>query len=136
MLKSSFFKHFFYKSFGIRKNETIFAVENYHHIITTNLNHTDTNHFRDDLPQYWNMTDVAITTPTDSTMVIVKAADKCLTRLFRTGYHYKRAGVIVMGIMPRRPLQLNMFDDSPAQRSRTAQLNQAIMISPIPMVTA
>ncbi|MFW5569950.1 MAG: Y-family DNA polymerase, partial [Prevotella sp.] len=86
----------------------------------------DTNHFRDDLPQYWNMTDVALTTPTDSTMVIVKAADKCLTRLFRTGYHYKRAGVIVMGITPRRPLQLNMFDDSPAQRSRTAQLNQAI----------
>ena len=42
MLKSSFFKHFFYKSFGIRKNETIFAVENYHHNITTNLNHTDT----------------------------------------------------------------------------------------------
>ena len=31
-----------------------------------------------------------------------------------------------MGITPRRPLQLNMFDDSPAQRSRTAQLNQAI----------
>ena len=86
----------------------------------------DTNHFRDDLPQYWNMTDVALTTPTDSTMVIVKAADKCLTRLFRTGYHYKRAGVIVMGITLRRPLQLNMFDDSPAQRSRTAQLNQAI----------
>ena len=31
-----------------------------------------------------------------------------------------------MGITLRRPLQLNMFDDSPAQRSRTAQLNQAI----------
>lgn len=53
MLKSSFFKHFFYKSFGIRKNETIFAVESYHHIITTNLNHTDTTR-QDHSRKRWN----------------------------------------------------------------------------------
>ncbi|MDY5320820.1 MAG: Y-family DNA polymerase [Prevotella sp.] len=86
----------------------------------------DTNHFRDDLPQYWNMTDVPLTTPTDSTMVIIKAANRCLRRLFRTGYHYKRAGVVVMGITPRRPLQLNMFGDSPEQREKTTKLNRAV----------
>ena len=86
----------------------------------------DTNHFRDDLPQYWNMTDVALTTPTDSTMVIIKAANKCLRLLFRTGYHYKRAGVVVMGITPRRPLQLNIFGESPEQREKTAKLNRAV----------
>ncbi|MGI6222756.1 MAG: Y-family DNA polymerase [Prevotella sp.] len=86
----------------------------------------DTNHFRDDLPQYWNMTDIPLSTPTDSTMVIVKAADKCLDRLFRVGYRYKRAGVIVMGITPRRPLQLNMFDDSLEHRMKISQLSRAV----------
>ena len=31
-----------------------------------------------------------------------------------------------MGITPRRPLQLNMFGDSPEQREKTTKLNRAV----------
>ena len=60
----------------------------------------DTNHFREDLPQYWNMGEERLLTPTNSTQQIVQTAIRCVERIYRQGYHYKRAGVIVMGISP------------------------------------
>ena len=49
----------------------------------------DTNHFREDLPQYWNMSEERLLTPSNSTLQIVQTANRCMERIFRQGYNYK-----------------------------------------------
>jgi DNA polymerase V len=70
----------------------------------------NTNAFREDLPQYWNFQEMRLLTPSSSTVTIVKAANEVLLKLYRQGYHYKKAGVIVMGIGPNSPIQQDLFD--------------------------
>ena len=70
----------------------------------------DTNHFREDLPQYWNMAEERLLTPSNSTLQIVQTANRCMERIFRKGYSYKRSGVIVMGICPDTGIQTNFID--------------------------
>ena len=52
--------------------------------------------FREDLPQYWNYEEKRLTVGTSSTIDIVKAASEVLGNIYRQGYHYKKAGVIVI----------------------------------------
>ena len=59
----------------------------------------DTNHFREDLPQYWNWAQECLLTPTSSTQDIVQCALRCTQRIFQQGYQYKRAALI----LPSRP---------------------------------
>lgn len=72
----------------------------------------NTNPFREDLGQYWKFEEERLITPTNSTMTIVQAAKSTLKRIFRAGYQYKKAGVIVMGITPDTPIQQDLFDIS------------------------
>ncbi len=69
-----------------------------------------TNHFREDLMQYDNYKDITLLTPTNSSLDIVKAALNCLTEIYRPGYLYKRAGVIIMGITEKGGVQTNFLD--------------------------
>lgn len=69
----------------------------------------DSNHFRDDLMQYGNMADRTLLTPTSSTIDIVKAATDCLKAIYRDGIMYKRAGVLLMGVVPERAVQPDLF---------------------------
>jgi len=47
--------------------------------------------------------------PTDSTLTITNAAVEAVKTLFRTGIKYKRAGVIVTGLVPTDNHQLDLF---------------------------
>ena len=58
----------------------------------------NTNAFREDLAQYWNFREVRLLTPSSSTQTIVHAANEALNAIYRQGFQYKKAGVIVMGI--------------------------------------
>ena len=78
----------------------------------------NTNAFREDLPQYWNFQEMRLVTPSNSTIIIVKAANEVLQKLYRQGYHYKKAGVIVMGIGPNSPFQPDLFDFNAEQLKR------------------
>ena len=78
----------------------------------------NTNAFREDLPQYWNFQEMRLVTPSNSTITIVKAANEVLQKLYRQGYHYKKAGVIVMGIGPNSPFQPDLFDFNAEQLKR------------------
>jgi DNA polymerase V len=68
-----------------------------------------TNRFREDLPAY----NPSLVYPTDfatsSTMDITMIAHKALDIIFKSGYQYKKAGVIAMKITPALPKQLNFF---------------------------
>ena len=85
-----------------------------------------TNAFRDDLPQYWNFLETRLVTPTSSTIEIVRAANDLLKQLYRQGYHYKKAGVIVMGIGPDSPVQLDLFDTNAEQIEKMKRLDAVI----------
>lgn len=86
----------------------------------------NTNAFREDLPQYWNFKEMRLITPSSSTVTIVKAANEVLQKLFRQGYHYKKAGVIVMGIGPNSPIQQDLFDTNAEQFEKMKRLDAVI----------
>ena len=86
----------------------------------------NTNVFREDLPQYWNFQERRLITPTSSTITIVKAANDVLQKLYRQGYHYKKAGVIVMGIGPNSPIQQDLFDTNAEQFEKMRKLDAVI----------
>ena len=86
----------------------------------------NTNAFREDLPQYWNFQEMRLVTPSSSTITIVKAANEVLQKLYRQGYNYKKAGVIVMGIGPNSPIQQDLFDINAEQFEKMKRLDAVI----------
>ena len=85
-----------------------------------------TNAFREDLPQYWNFQEKHLTVATNSTIDIVKAATEVLRNIYVKGYHYKKAGVIVMGIGPKAPRQLDLFDFNAEQFQKMKRLDAVV----------
>ncbi len=86
----------------------------------------DTNHFREDLPQYWNMGEERLLTPSNNTQQIVQTATRCTERIFRQGYHYKRAGVIVMGVIPDTGIQTNFVDYDAERHEKMKKLDEVL----------
>ncbi|MDO4462891.1 MAG: Y-family DNA polymerase [Bacteroidia bacterium] len=84
-----------------------------------------TNRFREDLQQYWNKETVELMTATSDTIEITEAAIEALKRVFVEGVWYKKVGVVISGIQPECPVQLNLFD--PIQnREERAELMKVI----------
>jgi len=81
-----------------------------------------TNRFRQDLPQYWESVSIALPVPTDDTLEIVHYALSGLRKIFRTGYQYKKAGVIITEITYN--IQHNLFDT--VDRGKRERLMSAI----------
>ena len=69
-----------------------------------------TNPFRNDLPQYQINKVVKFNVPTNDTGEILDYIVPMLKQLYRKGYQYKKAGVIVSGIIPSSAVQYNLFD--------------------------
>ena len=86
----------------------------------------NTNYFREDLPQYWNFQEQRLITPTSSTITIVETANQVLQSIYRQGYQYKKAGVIVMGIGADSPIQQDLFDINAEQFQKMKRLDEVI----------
>ena len=69
-----------------------------------------TNPFRDDLEQSSLAHSVALPAPASSDPEIVGAALSALDACFRQGFRWKRAGVVVSGIVPDDELQTSFLD--------------------------
>ncbi|TDN79355.1 DNA polymerase V [Salegentibacter sp. 24] len=67
-----------------------------------------TNPFRTDLKQYRANMVVKLSNPSNSTMLLTKAALYGLKKIFKPGYQYKKAGVIIL-ITPASEQQLSLF---------------------------
>ncbi|MBR4263897.1 MAG: DUF4113 domain-containing protein [Paludibacteraceae bacterium] len=76
-----------------------------------------TNRHREDLPQYHNDQTIRLHTATDDTIEISSAVKVLLDRLFRPGYLYKQAGVILSGLQESDGIQLDMFADNYVEES-------------------
>ena len=86
----------------------------------------NTNAFREDLAQYWNFQETRLITPSSSTITIVESANEVLKRIYRQGYQYKKAGVIVMGIGPDSPIQQDLFDINAEQFQKMKRLDEVV----------
>lgn len=84
-----------------------------------------TNPFREDLEWYSNAINVTLGTASASTVELVSAAGQALDRIFRDGLKYKRAGVIVSGIVPDNAVQLDMFGTDENTRRRLNLVSKA-----------
>lgn len=70
-----------------------------------------TNRFREDLPQYSNSQMITVPTPTSDVTELIHYARLALKNIYKEGYQYKKAGVIVMNIVPQSCVQQNLFDE-------------------------
>jgi DNA polymerase V len=70
-----------------------------------------TNYHRDDEAQYKNSTTITLNAAHNSTLAIVNAALKGLESIYRPGFSYKKAGVILSGIVPENQVQRSFFEE-------------------------
>lgn len=70
------------------------------------------NYFRKDQPQYSRNMVINTDFPTNSTIELNHYAQIGLKAIFKEGYNYKKAGVIVMGLTPNNKTQLSFFNTS------------------------
>ena len=70
--------------------------------------------------------ELRLVTPSNSTTTIVQAATEVLRRIYRQGYSYKKAGVIVMGIAPDSPIQQDFFDMDADRMRKMRQLDRVV----------
>ena len=70
-----------------------------------------TNPFNKELPQYYNQILVQLPVPTNDSTELIHYAACALDKIFKQGYQYKKAGVIVGDIAPELPRQASLFDD-------------------------
>ena len=63
-----------------------------------------------ELPQHRASTSVTLPYPTDSSIVISNQAVKALESIYQKGIKYKRAGVLVTGLVPNNNYQMDLFE--------------------------
>ncbi|MGB6269653.1 MAG: DUF4113 domain-containing protein, partial [Olleya sp.] len=76
-----------------------------------------------DLEQHRVSTSVNLSCPTNSSLIISNCAVKAVMSIFKEGIKYKKAGVIVTGLVPVDNYQLNIFE---AEDPKHAPLMQSI----------
>ena len=60
-------------------------------------------------PQYFQSITVQLEAPSNLSTILVTASMKGLDTIFRPGYHYQKAGVIVQDLQPEEAVQLGLF---------------------------
>ncbi|WP_248724727.1 Y-family DNA polymerase [Seonamhaeicola sp. ML3] len=63
-----------------------------------------------DVEQHRGSIVINLSYPTNSSLIISNEAVKAVTSIFKKGIKYKRAGVVVSGLVPTDNFQLNMFE--------------------------
>ena len=71
--------------------------------------HIRTNPFNETAPQYQSSKVVPLGQPTDDTTKLVNAAIKGLKEIYRTGYYYKKSGVLLMALQPKETIQATLI---------------------------
>lgn len=76
-----------------------------------------TNEFRDG-PQYSNALTRKLPIATDSTSDLIKSALQGIRVIYRDGYSYKKAGVMLTGLVPGSQIQTDLFDNQDRRKSQ------------------
>ncbi|MET3535414.1 DNA polymerase V [Chryseobacterium limigenitum] len=70
-----------------------------------------TNRFRKDLPEYRNGMTKILPNPTNSSIIIGRVVNELFEAVFKEGFHYKKAGVIVNDFVPEDQRLINLFEE-------------------------
>jgi DNA polymerase V len=74
--------------------------------------------------RYFNSCTIEFPVQTNDSMEIIKASISALEKIYRKGYVYKKAGVLLRNLVSENKVQGNLFDT--ADRNRSKRLMQAI----------
>lgn len=85
-----------------------------------------TNRFREDKPQDFPDATIHLDVPVSSTQEVVAAALKALRMIWKPGFEYKKAGVVVFDIVPDNERQMSLFDDGEKLRERQDVLSKVM----------
>ena len=77
-----------------------------------------TNRFSENLPQYANSQTLAFDEPTDDTIRIVTKAKILLRSIYRPGFAYKKAGVILLDLVSNKWRQGLLFEEHGSENRR------------------
>ena len=83
-----------------------------------------TNPFRDNAPQYRNSSRIKFAVSSSDSLEIVAYTTTLLKTIYRYGYSYKKAGVIVSKIVPEDQVQESLFDT--VDRDKSSALMDSI----------
>lgn len=84
------------------------------------------NHFREDLEQYDSEASIIFANPTSTTPELVQGAMQVLDGLYRKGIYYKRAGVMVSGLIPGYASQPDLFTYDPESAEKLRGVSEAM----------
>lgn len=70
-----------------------------------------TNRFRKDLPEYKNAITQILPNPTNSSILIGRVVNELFEAVYKEGFHYKRAGVIVNDFVPEDERLISLFEE-------------------------
>ena len=79
------------------------CVTEYVHVFVT------TNRFKPGEPQYANSLTAKLPVPSANTSDLLSPAQRCLEKIYRPGYRYKKTGVMLTGIIPANEAPLSLF---------------------------
>ena len=85
-----------------------------------------TNRFREDLDQYYPSASVRLEVPASSSPEIIGAALKALRYVYKPGFEYKKAGVIVADIVDAGSIQQVLFDFDGQARVRDDKISEVM----------
>jgi DNA polymerase V len=71
-------------------------------------------------PQYGDSATYELASPTDATGELAWWAQRGLTQIYRRGYLYKKAGVLLNGLLPAGELSMRLHGDERFERARRA----------------
>jgi DNA polymerase V len=81
-----------------------------------------TSPFALDKPSYNNAITISFDQPTQDTGDLSRTALAGLQRIFRPGYEYQRAGVLLPDLMPNGVQQLSLFQDDSTENPKSERL--------------
>ncbi len=85
-----------------------------------------TNRFRKDLPQYMPSLAVPLPYPTHDSLEVNRWADHLCARMFRPGYQYKKAGIVLSEISPVTHRQGDLLAPEPTSNTGLMQALDAL----------
>lgn len=87
-----------------------------------------TNRFRTQDPQYSAGTIIPLADPSDDTLLLTTAAHRALRRIYRSGFCYKKCGVMLVELSGKTERQVTLFDDDRVREksARTMQVMDRI----------
>lgn len=78
----------------------------------------ETNIHRTQDAQYNRSMTMQLPIASNSTAELIKYACRCFEMIFKSGYNYKKAGVIVIDLVPETEVQYSIFDQQDAEKAR------------------